>query len=568
MIGVRRVMRFVWLAAWAVLGCGVASAGDGLPTAEMAASGTVQAVQSEGLRGSDVPSDRELEASAARIGKIHIDNGDVFDLTDPAEDRALYRLANRIHRRTQPHVIRAHLLFREGEPYQRRLLDESARMLREERYLADATIEPVRYADGVVDIAVVTRDVWSLNPGVSFGRRGGTNHFGIELQELNLLGRGIELDIDHVSTVDRDGTSVELIDRHAWGRHAALALRYAHNSDGDGWLLALERPFYALDTRWAAGGRLERQDQVDSLYSLGEEFERYRRQGQTAQFYWGRSNGLRDDWVSRWTFGIAQDRQQFRAVPDGFGSGLLPHDRDLIYPWLGWEGVQDDFQVWRNRNQIGRAEDVLLGTRLHARIGRASAALGSDRDAWIYQFGASKGYALGDHDNVLLGAELGGRHEAGQSADLQLDAHARYYHALSERNLVFGRLETSWGRNLGLERSLLLGGDNGLRGYPLRYQGGDGRALLTLEQRYFTDWYPFRLFRVGAAAFFDVGRTFGDDGLGTPNYGWLKDVGIGLRLGNTRMSVGNVIHIDLAFPLDGPREIDRVQLLVEARREF
>lgn len=553
-----------WLAVLALLGSGGAWSSDDRPDSGM----TADTAQSLEHRHDGVPSDRELEASAARIGRVRIDNGDVFDLTDPAEDRLLYRLANRIHRRTQPHVIRAHLLFREGDRYQRRLLDESARMLREERYLADARIEPVRYADGVVDVDVVTRDVWSLNPGVSFGRRGGSNHFGFEVQELNLFGRGIELDIDHASTVDRVSSSVELIDRHVWGRHTALALRYAHNSDGDGWLLALERPFYALDARWAAGGRLERLDQVDSLYSLGEEFERYRRRSHTGQLYWGRSLGLRDDWVSRWTLGIAQDRQEFSAVPDGFGRGLLPRDRDLIYPGVGWEGVQDDYQVWRNRNQIGRVEDVLLGVRLHARIGRASAALGSDRDAWIYQAGASRGYVFGEADNLLIGAELGGRHEDGRSADLLLDAHARYYHALSERNLVFGRLETSWGRNLGLEHSLLLGGDNGLRGYPLRYQGGDRRALLTIEQRYFTDWYPFHLFRVGAAAFFDIGRTFGDDGLGTPNYGWLKDVGIGLRLGNTRMSVGNVIHIDLAFPLDGPRSIDRVQLLVEARREF
>ena len=45
---------------------------------------------------------------------------------------------------------------------------------------------------------------------------------------------------------------------------------------------------------------------------------------------------------------------------------------------------------------------------------------------------------------------------------------------------------------------MLLGGDNGLRGYPLRYQAGTSRALLTLEERYYTGWYPFHLFYVGA----------------------------------------------------------------------
>ena len=104
---------------------------------------------------------------------------------------------------------------------------------------------------------------------------------------------------------------------------------------------------------------------------------------------------------------------------------------------------------------------------------------------------------------------------------------------------------------LDAENQLLLGGDNGLRGYPLRYQAGTSRALLTLEQRYYTGWYPFHLFHVGAAAFFDMGRTWGTDVTGADSLGLLKDVGIGLRFGSSRSSFGNVIHVDLAFPLDG-----------------
>ncbi len=39
-----------------------------------------------------------------------------------------------------------------------------------------------------------------------------------------------------------------------------------------------------------------------------------------------------------------------------------------------------------------------------------------------------------------------------------------------------------------------------------------GAALLT-------DWYPFRLFRIGGAAFFDIGRTWGPAALGESNLG-------------------------------------------------
>jgi hemolysin activation/secretion protein len=118
------------------------------------------------------------------------------------------------------------------------------------------------------------------------------------------------------------------------------------------------------------------------------------------------------------------------------------------------------------------------------------------------------------------------------------------------------------------EEQLLLGGDNGLRGYPLRYQAGDASALVTLEQRFYTDWQPLKLFNVGAAVFFDAGRTWGRDEFAPAPAGWLKDVGIGLRLGSARSGLGNVLHIDLAFPLDGDSDIDSMQLLIETRKSF
>jgi hypothetical protein len=93
-------------------------------------------------------------------------------------------------------------------------------------------------------------------------------------------------------------------------------------------------------------------------------------------------------------------------------------------------------------------------------------------------------------------------------------------------------------------------------------------ALINLEHRVFTDYYWFRLFRVGAAGFFDIGRTWGPSISGNESLGWLKDVGVGLRLGATRSAFGNVIHIDLAVPLDRDQSIDSVQILVQTKGSF
>ena len=92
--------------------------------------------------------------------------------------------------------------------------------------------------------------------------------------------------------------------------------------------------------------------------------------------------------------------------------------------------------------------------------------------------------------------------------------------------------------------------------------------LLTIEQRFFTDWYPFRLVRIGGAIFADTGRVWGKNPVGPERSGWLTDVGFGLRFAPTRSSAGKMIHLDIAFPLDGDDSIDSVQILLESKRGF
>ncbi|HEY7673103.1 MAG TPA: hypothetical protein VIC71_12875, partial [Gammaproteobacteria bacterium] len=89
-----------------------------------------------------------------------------------------------------------------------------------------------------------------------------------------------------------------------------------------------------------------------------------------------------------------------------------------------------------------------------------------------------------------------------------------------------------------------------------------------IEQRFFTDWYPFRLLRFGYAVFMDAGRVSGTDPRGSPSLGTLYDVGVGLRLTSPRSSGGSVLHVDLAFPVNAPSDIDDVQLIIEKKASF
>jgi hypothetical protein len=521
-------------------------------------------------RPADVPSDTELENAKAVIGLVSFDARDLFDTSQPEENVALFRLANRVHIRTRERTVQEQLLFKPGEPYRGRLLEESERILRTTRYLLDARIRPVAYHDGIVDVEVTTQDVWTFNPGVSFGRKGGKNTSGFELEELNLLGLGTQLGVGFKSGIDRDSKTILYRDRQLGSTWWNLTTSYSDNSDGRLGQFSLDHPFYALDTHRAGGILLRDDKRIDSRYDLGEIVDQYETSARFVTAYWGMSAGLHDGWTRRWTFGATYDDHQFDAATDANGRDTrsLPPGRKLLYPWVGAEFIEDDFRKERNRDQIERTEDYTLGWHLSGQLGYASSAVSSDRSALVYSATLAKGVALAQRQTLLFDAYSNGRFESGSLVGATTGASVRYYLRQSPRSLSFVTLAADVASRPDLDQQLLLGGDNGLRGYPLRYQSGEGRWLFTAEQRYFTNWYPFRLFNVGGAAFFDMGRSWGRDPLGAPSQGLLKDLGFGLRLGGNRSAQGNVLHIDIAFPLDGDSSIKNLQFVVETRHKF
>src|SRR5882672_6352383 len=71
------------------------------------------------------PSFAELEAAGAVIGRVLVNPHDIFDLDNPKENNALFRLANRLHITTKPSVIERDVLFKPGERVSVRVIDET-----------------------------------------------------------------------------------------------------------------------------------------------------------------------------------------------------------------------------------------------------------------------------------------------------------------------------------------------------------------------------------------------------------------------------------------------------------
>ncbi len=505
----------------------------------------------------------------AVVGSIQLSNGNIFNLDIAEENRALFRLANRLHFRTREDVIMQQLLFAEGERVSKSELDESERILRSNRYLQDASITTTPRESGLVDVNIETSDVWTLIPKISLSRSGGENNTGVGVKEMNLFGSGIEVEALYKSTVDRESRLLKYVDRNIGNSWYSVHAVYGDNSDGHTQLIDLHKPFYSLDSRDAHGVLFFDNDEIETLYDRGLKAGQFRHRAQKAEVFSGWSRGLFGGSTTRLSAGLAYEDHRFEAVPgDTLQFSIVPADRKFAYPFVGLEYVEDRFEKTVNVNQISRTEDRFLGTRLTGRVGYANAGFGSSQDAWMIALNGQTGFGNSDTQSLILASELNTRVEDSGLANFRFDASAEYFRRQSDKRLFYASLRGTFGQELDADQQILLGGDTGLRGYPLRYLSGNRSALLSLEQRFFTDWYPFRLVHVGGAVFFDAGKTWGNRFAADSDDTVLKDIGVGLRLGNTRSGQGRMTHIDLAFPLDGDRDIDSLQFLIETRKSF
>jgi hypothetical protein len=517
------------------------------------------------------PSRQALEQAGATIRSINVTVDNVFDPNNPDENKKLYRWANRVHVLTRDQVVNDILLFAEGDRFVARLLDESARALRAGGFISEATVEPGSYdaATNTVDVNVHVRDSWSLAFNLKLNRKGGQTEWGIGLSENNLFGTGKTLDIGYESEIDRDQALLGYADGNVFGSRIQLRALFSNASDGHRRELNVERPFFSLDTRWSIGGSLHDEARVDTMYDLGEEIDEFEHDFQAVGLQGGWSRGLIGQNAQRWLFGFASEEHTFRPTIEVPEPLLLPPNRKLVYPWLGWQWIEDDYREMTELNDMGRTEDISLGLNLVASVGFAERRFGSDRDATLFEVSAAAGWEPGLPGGLLL-LEAGAvtRRENQGYVNTQVRFSGDYYRRNFGRHLFSVSLAVLATDELDPENQVLLGGDTGLRGFPIRYQAGENRTVLNVEQRFFTDFYPWRLLRIGWAVFADAGRVTGRDPRATAPHGTLYDIGAGLRLTSPRASGRNVVHIDLAFPLNGDPSIDNVQFVVETKGSF
>src|SRR6266704_1077829 len=270
----------------------------------------------QGPAAAKIPSFAELEAAGAVIGEVRIDNRDIFDLADEKENGILYRAANALHIQTRAAVIRRQLLFKPGERVSARLIEETERLMRSNRVFYDVSIVPAAYHEGVVDIEVRTRDTWTLEPGVSASRAGGVNKTSSTLRDTNALGTGVLIGASRFTDADRSGTEYKVSLPHAFDGWTAIDYSHSQLSDGETRVASIVRPFYALDTRWAAGFSASTDTRIESAFQDAKKISQDRHGQDAVEVFGGWSEGLVDGWAHRYSAGFSYQKDTYKIDAD------------------------------------------------------------------------------------------------------------------------------------------------------------------------------------------------------------------------------------------------------------
>ena len=352
------------------------------------------------------------------------------------------------------------------------------------------------------------------------------------------------------------------------GTRNQLGIIYADKSDGRTKFISLERPFYSLDSRWAMGVSAGTDIETASLYEFGEIINQFRHYSETAEAYWGFSQGYVNKLVYRWRIGYEKKLNEFEPSGD-YPNAPIPGDRDFRYPYLGFNLYEDKVIKTQRVRLISRTEDLNLGDNITLKVGWSDEGFGASNEGLVFNAVAHMAFKPTVNQLILFSPATSGSIDTDSTAqNVKIGFNSRYYLPNIRNQIFYMALSAEYVKNPYLDEQVLLGGDSGLRGYPLRYQWGDRKFLFTVEQRFYTSWNLFELANVGGLIFFDAGRAWFPGIEKTARTDILKDWGLGMRLTSTRSSGAVVLHIDLAFPLDGDDSIDEMQLLISTHESF
>jgi outer membrane protein assembly factor BamA len=439
--------------------------------------------------------------------------------------------------RTRSDILVRELLFQSGESLDTLKIAETERNLRRLYFLGNIFIETV--LDGsFADITVHVTDLYARAISPILGGNADELSYGFTALDYNLLGRGqiaqVTLAHDAVS-----GNRGRIFYRNPRinGSRLALTSDLGLADEGHHVALSLNQSFNTLATAWAYGLIVHTRENVQRLYRSGRLVEKYTDLTSGGSLWLTRSYG--QSIKTRPGLQVSVTDQTFKAEP---GYAYAPGSRRRILASFSLSLWKPHYEKQVFVRQLGRTEDLQTGSSVSTRIGVSTKALGSDDNYLFYALQIAPRFKPTPNSFVFANLSLGGRHQGGIYANLDLRADGSLYARFLQIHTL--ALRARYDALLRPEDNgqLLLGLFRGLRGYGPRRFDGSRRYTLNLEAR--PTLYRTGAFVVGGTVFVDAGDAW-TPGQAGPAFN--SSAGAGLRLATSHVYDQPILRSDLAY---------------------
>ena len=503
---------------------------------------------------------------------MQFDTHDIFDLAD-VDTIFLHHWANFFHIKSKPiTLLNESAFFIQKCTINQAEIAELERHLRKQKYIREAKVSAQQ--DG--RIKVETWDNWSLMPTFDFGRKGGVNKYALGIKDRNLLGLGIDAEIEYFSNNQRSGYKFDTQFPLFLKQNLSASVRLTSNDDGSSQAVFLQKDFVSFDTPHAFKVGFDNFDQMDSQFQNGLTVSQYQHDKSYSMAQWQWLLHDSSTQTLRYGIGYIRDKHKFTELvtSDAIGnnsinSSFVPENRNYQYPFISAEYLQKDYLKLTNFNLINQIEDFNLGWHISALLGSDFSNNPQAPDA-LWQTSLSKGLQTSAQGYLFFAAQFDGELNTKQGAKdrLQLTFSTEYFHKFNDNWGAYLKNANTFSKNAFLDQPNALGDDSGVRGYPLQYQHGASSMQFTAEARYYPHINIYKLFEMGGAAFFDAGKAFGDSPVANVNPSLLTSVGLGLRFFSTHSSDAKVIHLDLVRPLSTDATVNGFEFRITTKQSF
>lgn len=529
----------------------------------------------------------------------NIINGEVF-IRLRIDEGEIGKITLSGNAKTNDNVILRELLFKSGDVFIEADRKESERILRQKPYIGAAKIESKWIEESnSVAIHVSVTEYFSITVGLDPGINNQSGYFLTQIKETNVFGsgQGGQVRYERISEVGEKTRGVftlkyrmpRLVDSY-WNFDG----EYIQKREGDSWGVLIARPQYSLKSRWSANFKISESINHVSWYEDGRATDTFERSSQRAsgviqRYFGGRHH---QNYIGLWYDSF---QTIFFPVETLFESRASQSNQNIsrIGITVGRKNV--GYHQTRFLRRMGSDEDFVTGSQYNLSIGQSSPLYGSEKSESIASLAFNSGWTNKDRlfgtaliayttsfSNHIESTVIHSRssfyyRDVFNTGDIyRVDKGFRVKRLFDFQQTFVAQFKSEMQFGLGGESQVILGADNGLRGYSLRQFNGEKVMVFSLESRTLCGGTFFKgindgltriatfiakpIFKnriidlglvLSATSFVDIGYIW--DTYNTFDITQVKRaVGFGIRGNFSKVSNAGIFRFEIAFPLDHP----------------